>query len=876
MHLNIQSGSMNETDEQQGLAHFLEHMLFNGTEHFAPGELIKYFQSIGMDFGGDVNAHTSFFETVYDVVLPKGDSENFEKGLLVMGDYACGALLLSAEIDRERGVVLAEKRSRDSASYRTFLETLQFEMPDMLMSKRLPIGTEEAIKKADRDLFKDYYDTWYRPELMILVVVGDFDTDFAASLIEEKFSTVTARAPVRSLLDKGTISHKGRKAFYHYEKEAGNTDVSIELLRKVEYEPDSFSLQKRQMVKSFADRIINYRLREIVRSPDSPFTSAYTSSGIYLKHIEYAEISAKCSPENWDTSLALIEQTLRKGLTYGFTEAELDRIKKEYLSNLDKAVKSASTRKSQSLSRSIIRSMNNDRVFMSPVQKQEIFSPIIESITLAQVHEAFKKTWEPDHRLVLVTGNAVLASGDILPDAMILEAMGKSSQVAVSRPVNKADVIFPYLPEPAHKGQVVSTDETADLGIISMDFQNGVRLNMKKTDFKANEVIATLAFGYGKSSEPENKPGLAVLSSSVINESGFGKLKKEDMERALAGKNTHVTFSIKNNMFVFRGSSVTNEISLLFQLFQTHLIDPGYREDAYTLSMERFHQRYQSLPHTIEGAIMLKGTRFFAGGDSRFGLPAYDVFKELKLQDIRDFVNNSVKVDDIEISIVGDFDPETVIEAVSIYIGSIPLQKMDSPIKRSQGPEFPNGQRLDLTVSTHIPKGLVQVAYPTDDFWDIKRTRRLSMLGEVYSERLRVKIREKLGASYSPYAYNSASRAYKGYGVFQAVIQVDPGKTDVVVKEVKKISTDLAKNGVTEEAFKRALDPVLTGIKDMRRTNRYWLDSVLAGLKRHPRQLEWARTFQEDYASITADELSALAGIYLDNKKASVVTVRPE
>ncbi|HHC24072.1 MAG TPA: insulinase family protein, partial [Desulfobacterales bacterium] len=188
LHLNVQAGSLNESDDQQGLAHFLEHMLFNGSEHFPPGELVKYFQSIGMAFGNDANAHTGFAETVYDVLLPTGSKENIEKGLLVMKDYARGALLLKSEIDRERGIILAEKRTRNSVGYRTYISSMEFVFSGSKITLRLPIGTEEVIKKADRRLLKDYYDAWYRPENMILIMAGDFDAGLAESLIKSAFS----------------------------------------------------------------------------------------------------------------------------------------------------------------------------------------------------------------------------------------------------------------------------------------------------------------------------------------------------------------------------------------------------------------------------------------------------------------------------------------------------------------------------------------------------------------------------------------------------------------------------------------------------------------------------------------------------------------
>ena len=243
MHLVIHAGSINEADDQQGLAHFLEHMLFNGSTHFKPGELVKYFQRIGMSFGPDANAHTGFEETVYDLLLPDGSIKSLKEGLLDVQDYAEGALLLQSEIDKERRIVLAEKRTRDSASYRTFVSAMKFKFPEAKLSKRFPIGINHVLETANQKEFKHFYDTWYRPEKMTLVLVGDFEAETAASLIEEYFSSLSARAPPEKEADIGKIYHQGIKPFYHHEEESGNTSVSIEVLQKVLKTPDSVSFQ---------------------------------------------------------------------------------------------------------------------------------------------------------------------------------------------------------------------------------------------------------------------------------------------------------------------------------------------------------------------------------------------------------------------------------------------------------------------------------------------------------------------------------------------------------------------------------------------------------------------------------------------------------
>ena len=874
MHLYIQAGSMHEADSQQGLAHFLEHMLFNGTTHFKPSELVKFFQSIGMHFGPDANAHTGFNETVYDILLPEGNKENLAKGLVVMKDFAEGALLLPSEIERERRVVLSEKRTRDSVSYRTYVKTLEFEFPDSRISKRLPIGQEEILKKADQEQLKAFYDTWYRPDNMILILVGDFDSALAERLMEEKFSTITPRAPPGTIPDIGDIKHKGIKPFYHFEKESGNTTVSIEILEKILPMPDSYPVRKKELIENIANRIVENRLDALIQKPGTPFTSASIKSGIFLRQVKYAEITADCNPENWEKSFSLIEQTLRQALTFGFTTSELERVKKDLLSEIDNAVKKASTRNSKKLAREIIYSLNSNRVFMSPQQEKELYTPVINTVSLKNVHDAFKDIWAPEHRLLIVTGNAKLT--DKNPETKILNTYYKSMQTAVSKPVEEKSVVFPYLPESEKEGHITRTKKVPDLEITQVDFRNGVRLNLKKTNFKANQVLINLAFGRGKSCEPINKPGLAFLTESVLNESGLGALTKDELKRAMAGKNTFVTFSIEENRFLFKGETVSNEVSLLFQLLNAHIIDPGFRKDAYELSLKRYKQKYMALSRSIDGAMALSGNRFLAGGDHRFGLPDDETFKKLTLDDVKSWISPFIGKNDIEISVVGDVDIDSVIQLTAQYFGSLTLPPAAETQKELKLPVFPVGQSQTLSVETKISKGLIVVAFPTEDIWNINRTRRLSVLSDIISDRLRVQIREKLGSAYSAYAFNRPSKAYPGYGVLQAMAYVAPDESDMIIGKVKTIVSNLSKNGVTQDELKRAKEPTLTSIKDMIRKNSYWLDTVLTGSRIHPQKIDWSRTIQKDYASITKKRISNIAKEYLVNDRAATIIIKPQ
>jgi len=876
VHLYIRAGSLNETEAQQGLAHFLEHMLFNGSTHFPPGELIRYFQSIGMQFGNDANAHTGLDETVYDIILPAGDAESLKKGLLVIHDYATGALLLKDEIQRERGVILAEMRSRDSAEYRTFEASLQFELPDYLVSKRLPIGKREVIENANRKLLKDFYDDWYRPENMVLIMVGDFSIPMAQKLIEKQFSGLTPRsaAPAPPALD--TFAHKGLQIFHHYEPEVGGTTVSIETVYPGGHVTDSLALRRQQMMEEMADRIVQNRLNARLKAPEAPFTSAAVDSGTYLNRIRYAKISADCAAENWKQSLAVIEQELRRARLYGFDASELARVKKDTLTRLGNAVREAPTRNSTTLAREIIRDLADNRVVQSPDQEKTKLAPMVKSVTLADLQRAFNKNWPDDHRLILVTGSADLKTlSPKNPESWIRDVYLASASTVVESSERHAVASFPYLPEPENTGAIAFQEVVEDLGITRIRLGNGIQINLKRTNFKTNEVLANLIFGQGKSAEPEALPGISQLAEATVNESGLGAMDTNELERALAGKSTYVDFRITETHFKLFGESVSGELPLLFQLIYAHIADPGLRDDALVLARQRLRQDYQSLTRSIEGMMRIKGMNILAGGDSRFGMPPFEKIEAIRLDDIRSWIVPQLESAPMELSVVGDFDENEAIELARRYLGELPDRRLDPANLRTDLPDLPKGTLSRIDVNTQIPKAMVVAAWQTEDFWDISRTRRLSVLADIFSERLRQRIREKLGVSYSPYAFNRSSRAYKGYGVLQAHVNVAPDQTETVLAEIKTIAGDLGRNRISADELARTVDPILTSIKELRQTNGYWLNSVMTGSNRHAQQFEWARSFQEDYASVTAEELATLAATYLTDERAAAITIRP-
>ncbi len=877
VHLNVFAGSVHETGNQQGLAHYLEHMMFNGSAHFKPGELIDYFQRIGMDFGGDANAHTSFFNTTYDLSLPSGDEKQLDEAFLVIQDYAQGALLLPEEIDRERGIILAEKRERDSVSYRTFKRSFAFRLPGSLLPNRMPIGDESVLKIAGQKELKRYYHQWYQPDNMALVVVGDLDPDLAQSLITSRFSKLKFRAPPAvSSPDISWKPHKGFNAFYHHEPEAGSTEVSIETVQWRPFRPETIDALKQNTIQSLASLMLNNRLSRMVTRQEADFLDAGTWAGTYLRHLSLSIISADCDPDKWAQSLEQIETTLRQALQHGFTQKELDRVKADYISMLDTAFNQSATRKSADIAKQLLSQINQQSLLLSAKQRRDILVPFIESILLSDANQTLQKIWSADHRLVRVTGNAQIRADN--PEETILNAFSASIQKKVGEYRDSQSKSFPYLPFKSDNLHT-RTDEkqVKELGISQIRYQNNLMLNLKQTDFKKNQFLFKVRFGTGRASTPKTKPGLAYLAEQVVQQSGLGSLDSDQLEEALAGKQVSYQFGIQEDYFTLSGTADPKETELVFQLIRHFISDPGFRPETLQLVTNRYQQEYEALLRTPDGMMKVMGNRFLAGDDPRFGLPSPAVISSYTLLDIKEWLLPHFQSSPIEISIAGDFDSEHLMALADKYLGAFQTRQHIDTVKLPlQTLAFPAGEKKEYRLDTRLDTGVVRLVFLTDDFWNISQTRRLSLLARVISERLRLVIREELGVAYSPYAYNAPSSTFDHYGLMHIVVEIKPGTQGFVLEKINQIIANIITNGISEDETQLALKPVLNHIKVLKQNNQYWLNSVLADSSVHPEKFSWALDMLDDYQSILSNDLWNLAKKYLKRENSAVIYIIPE
>ena len=872
LYLNVQAGSLHETDDQRGVAHFLEHMLFNGTTHYPPGTLVEYFQSIGMGFGADTNAHTSFDETVYNLLLPSGKKEVLAEGFKVLADYARGALLLEAEVERERGIILAEKRSRDSAESRVGKEQLRFDFAGSLVAERDPIGTEEVLAVADSRLLRGYYDRWYRPDNMIVVVVGDMDPAEAEQLLRQRFAPLAAAGPAASPPDLGRVGEEGVQVLFQPEPELGYTGLTLNTVGNIAPQTDSRAWQAEQLRHYLGTALLNNRLQQLERRPGSPLTSSRVSGGLFLRQFSYAGLTARVEPGTWREGLEMLQTALAQALRDGFTAAELDRVKGELRASLDKAVQTAASRDSGRIARDLIHKLNSNEVPLSPAQEMALYGPLLEGITLAAANDGLRSLWRAPRRHVQVVG--VVPPDLVGPGAedQIRGVYGAHAARPVPAWVVEKQVDFPYLPVPAAAAAIVAETGHPDIDAQSVEFRGGVRLTTKATDFDANQVQVAIHFGHGRRAEPAE--GLALVAEAVVRESGVGRLSREQLEAALAGSNVKLEFRAGEESFVLTGSALAGELELLLQLAYARLHDPAFRDEALARSREQLRQMYEQMASSVEGMQQLQGERFLGGGGREYGLPAWEAVERVTLAQVEEWLRPAFATAPLEIDIVGAIDPKEAARLVGRHFGAEERVPGDEPAVAPL--VFPAGANQQFTVASAIDKAQLTVAWRTGDYWDIGRTRRFNVLASVLGDRLRVRVREELGAAYSPRVFSQPSRIRPDFGLLQASLTVAPDQAEPLARIIARTAAELGRKGVRAEELQRALEPTLTAIRDARRTNRYWLDGVLGLSGRHPEQLRWPLTITDDFAAITAAELTALAAAHLGAEQAAVVIVRPD
>jgi len=439
--LVVRAGSRQESEDQRGLAHFLEHLAFKGSAHFPPGTLIERLQRLGMSYGADTNARTEFDHTEYRLELPDTRRETLEDACAIFADYAGGLLFRDDQVEAERGVVLSEMRDRDSVDYRASVAELRCTLGESLIAARMPIGSAEVIRRARRDRFLDYYDAWYRPERMTVIAVGDFNARSVAAMIRRNFAGLAARAPARPDPDLGRVAvFRGLRIGFDRDAEAPATTVAIEAVAPIAHEADTRARRLEELADTLALGMLNRRLAALSRREDAPFSAGSGAMGRKFDFVRGAEVRLTCEPARWREALAVGERELRRALRFGFSPAELSQIAADARRTLEESERMFSIRGSRQLADGLVDAVIENTVFTSPEQEISLYDPAIGRLTGEDCRRALERLWDVPGRYILVAGNLEIA----VPEAQIRSAYAASQAMPVTPPEDPRVGRFSY------------------------------------------------------------------------------------------------------------------------------------------------------------------------------------------------------------------------------------------------------------------------------------------------------------------------------------------------------------------------------------------------------------------------------------------------
>jgi len=871
-YLHVDVGSLAEKDDEQGLAHFLEHMAFNGTRDYPGTSLIEWFQRHGMGFGADSNAHTSFSETVYELNLPKSDAQTLGEGLHVLREFAGSLVIDPAEVEHEKGVIDAEERERDSAAWRAQRESLERTLDGTRVPERLPIGEKVVRDRFTAAGVRAFYETWYRPDLMTLVVVGDLGDLDPTRMIEKEFSDLvnpSAPRPSEPALGRPSFANL---VYAIHEPELPTESLAVARLVPYVEEPATVAEWLEDVPLDYARAMLNLRFSELAKDSDAAFLQANAGAAEMVRAIDGDGLWIACRPERWREALMACEAELRRALEFGFQAAELDEVRADGLLGLDESVEREATRSSAAYVSAIVSAAEEPYVPTRAEWVRATFRPALEALTVERCVDALREAWRKG--ALSITASGALDLGPDAP-AELRAAWEEGGRATLEAPAAIAAQTFAYAAS-ENAGQVDSRTHRDDLDIEDVRFQNGVRLLVKRTDFKERQILFNARIGEGQLMVAPAQLAVAWVLGQVFEAGGLRQHSADDLRRLTAGKNVSVGFGMAGDSFELGGATTADDFLLQCELVAAHVTDPGWREEGLSQFQKAVPQYYEALQHEHQGPLLLEFLPELYGGDRRFSIPTQAEVEAVTLDDLRGFFTPVLKDAPITLTVVGDLVVDDVIAAVARTFGVLPPRRaLESHADRREigGPRA--GLRVERAIDTTVPQTLVMGVFPTTDGFDPVLRRNLTFLGEVYSDRLRVDVREKLGASYSPSASSNASLVWRGDGAVQVQAMAAPAEADTLLQTCLAVAAGLASGPITDDEVERVREPLLNQVRDSKRQNGFWVTRLREAHAR-PQALDEILTVEAHYRALRAQDLAPLASKYLQPERASVLIVAPK
>lgn len=873
MRMRIDAGSLNETDSERGVAHFLEHMAFNGSENYPEGEMFKALQRMGMQIGSAANAVTDYDSTTFTLSLPSVRNEIQNNGFKIMREIVGRLTLSSDAIDRERGVILSEERARDTPGVHSALAQMNLLFAGQRYASRAPIGELAFIKGATTAQLRSFYERFYRPQRALLVVVGDADVASIEARIAATFSDWKPDGASTVSEDFGKPKARGLDAAVIAEPGLEET-VSINWMQPEDLRPDSKARRRETHNRIVAFTVINRRLSKVSRQADPPFIDADVSRDVVHGGGIVTSLTVRTKTGEWARGLAAAEQELRRALVHGLQQSEVEREALEQKSPYLLVNANTNTRSNMDVAELIMDSIGGNRVPTDPKTDLDLYSQNIAGIKAADVTKALKAsvTGTAGPLLFLSTSRAP-ANGAVA----LREAYAKSVKVAVAPPPRDAIKAFTYR-DFGPKGNIATRKSLDDIGATLVRFQNGVMLNIKPTDYEKDKVSVIVRLPGGYLAMPRNKRGLGWIMPFAFVEGGLGRLEMQELEQTEPGHFAGINLDLDEDKFQLSGDTVERDVLLQLQVLAAFMTDAAYRPDGLRRIQSAADGQQQEQLSKASGVLNREILGVVHDGDPRWAAPSVEDLRALTMDDIKAAIAPSLARAPVEVTIIGHVKVADAIEAAAKTFGA--LAPRDANFKLPDGAtnvKFPGkGQMLAFKHGGRADQAAVASVWPGPDYFtDMRREQCVAVLSEVLQLRLIDEVREAQGGTYTPFGTHWSSRSIKGYGYLMAGVEPKPEAADLFFTTLTKITDELRDGELADDLLDRARKPLLYQLYAAESSNGYWLEA-LSDAQSDPRSLERVRTAIDTLSSINAADIIETAKMYLDDRRRVDVKVLPK
>jgi zinc protease len=822
--LAINAGSVLEDEDQLGLAHFLEHMLFNGTENFPGMGVVDFLESIGMEFGPDVNAYTSFDETVYTIQVPTDDDATLESAFQVLEDWAAHATLDPAEVDAERGVIVEEWRLRDqTAAGRIQQETLPFLLGDSRYAARLPIGDMDVIRNAPTETLRRYYEEWYRPDLMSVIAVGDFDVDAVESLIQEHFGDLTGpeEAPARDGYD---LPHN-EETRYLTVSDPEETTTTVWFLRRRASNPVQTVADLRgDTVANLFYIMLNERLDDIERQPDAPFLTANSGRGGLVRPAAIDVVLARTQEDRVLDALDTIATEVERARRYGFTESELARAKSVLLNFYEQAYNERENTPSADYAGEYLDHFLEAQGIPSITSLFTSVQALLPQITLDEVNAEVEELAATDNRLIYVTGPEK-AEAPLPSEADLAATVDAVLAREIEAPVEE-EVATTLIETPPAPADVVTTEERPDLGATIVELANGVTVWMKPTDFKDDEVVFSGFSPGGSSLVSDADFTEASLIDTIVNESGAGPFTASELTRLLAGKTVNATPYIRELSEGLEGSAAPKDLETLFQLIHLYFTAPRADESISAVVQNRELTQLRNRAQDPNAALQDTLFKGLYGDTVRRGpLPIPEVEQLDLARGMEIYQDRFADAGDFDFAFVGSFDVEELTALAQTYLGTLPTLARDETWQ-DVAPDLPQGVIDEDVYAGEGERSTVQLVF-TGPFSPTEQAKlELNAMAGVLDILLREELREARGGVYSSSAYAFSQDLPEPAYFVVVSFGTDPARVDELVTATFEQVDALKQDGPSDDNVTKVKAQALSTLEEQLENNGFWLTAL--------------------------------------------------